>query len=64
MLHQTLNGSRLISITVSVTYQVIVGSGGLATLLKIFLVDEIPMITKGESVLYKYMVGGDAMLLE
>ena len=64
VLHQTLNGSRLISITVSVTYQVIVGSGGLATLLKIFLVDEIPMITKGESVLYKYMVGSDAMLLE
>ena len=28
------------------------------------LVDEIPMITKGESVLYKYAVGGDAMLLE
>ena len=28
------------------------------------LVDEIPMITKGESVLYKYVVGGDAMLLE
>ena len=28
------------------------------------LVDEIPMITKGESVLYKYMVGGNMMLLE
>ena len=28
------------------------------------LVDEIPMITKGESVLYKYAVGGDVMLLE
>src|ERR1700743_2303186 len=28
------------------------------------LVDEIPMITKGESVLYKYAAGGDAMLLE
>ena len=28
------------------------------------LVDEIPMITKGESVLYKYVAGGDAMLLE
>ena len=27
------------------------------------LVDEIPMITKGESVLYNYAVGGDAMLL-
>src|ERR1700743_1105125 len=28
------------------------------------LVDEIPMITKGESVLYKYAVGGNTMLLE
>ena len=28
------------------------------------LADEIPMITKGESVLYKYAVGGDVMLLE
>ena len=28
------------------------------------LVDEIPMITKAESVLYKYAAGGDAMLLE
>ena len=28
------------------------------------LVDEIPMITKGESVLYKYAAGGDAMLLK
>ena len=28
------------------------------------LVDKIPMITKGESVLYKYAVGGSAMLLE
>ena len=28
------------------------------------LVDEIPMITKGESMLYKYAAGGDAMLLE
>ena len=28
------------------------------------LVDKIPMITKGESVLYKYAAGGDAMLLE
>ena len=28
------------------------------------LVDEIPMITKGESVLYKYAAGGDTMLLE
>ena len=28
------------------------------------LADEIPMITKGESVLYKYAVGGNAMLLE
>ena len=28
------------------------------------LVDEIPMITKGESVLYKYTAGGDVMLLE
>ena len=26
--------------------------------------DEIPMITKGESVLYKYAAGGDEMLLE
>ena len=28
------------------------------------LVDEIPMITKGESVLYKYAAGSDTMLLE
>ena len=28
------------------------------------LVDEIPMIAKGESVLYKYAAGGNAMLLE
>src|ERR1700743_2792951 len=28
------------------------------------LVDKIPMITKGESVLYKYAAGGDAMLLK
>ena len=28
------------------------------------LADKIPMITKGESVLYKYAAGGDAMLLE
>ena len=28
------------------------------------LVDKIPMITKGESVLYKYAVGGNAMLLK
>ena len=28
------------------------------------LVDEIPTITKGESVLYKYVAGGDVMLLE
>ena len=28
------------------------------------LVDEIPMITKGESVLYKYAAGGNVMLLE
>ena len=28
------------------------------------LVDEIPMITKGESVLYKYVAGSNAMLLE
>ena len=26
--------------------------------------DKIPMITKGESVLYKYMAGSDTMLLE
>ena len=30
----------------------------------VFLADEIPMITKGESNLYKYVVGGDTMLLE
>ena len=30
----------------------------------ISLVEKIPMITKGESVLYKYAVGGDMMLLE
>ena len=29
-----------------------------------FLADEIPLITKGESVLYKYAAGSDAMLLE
>ena len=29
-----------------------------------FLADKIPIITKGESVLYKYAAGGDAMLLE
>ena len=46
------------------TYQVIVGSGGLFHFTNDFLVDEIPMITKGESVLYKYAVGGDAMLLK
>src|SRR6202000_622699 len=28
------------------------------------LADEIPMITKGESVLYKYAAGSDVMLLE
>ena len=28
------------------------------------LVDEIPMITKGESMLYKYTTGSDMMLLE
>ena len=28
------------------------------------LADKIPMITKGESVLYKYAAGGDMMLLE
>ena len=28
------------------------------------LADEIPMITKGESVLYKYAAGGDMMLLK
>ena len=28
------------------------------------LVDEIPMITKGESVLYKYAAGGNVMLFE
>ena len=28
------------------------------------LADKIPMITKGESVLYKYAAGGDVMLLE
>ena len=46
------------------TYQVIVGSGGLFHFTNDFLVDEIPMITKGEFVLYKYAAGGDAMLLE
>ena len=28
------------------------------------LADKIPMIAKGESVLYKYVAGGDAMLLK
>ena len=30
----------------------------------VYLVDKIPIITKGESVLYKYVAGSDAMLLE
>ena len=30
----------------------------------VFLADKIPMITKGESVLYKYVAGGNTMLLE
>ena len=38
--------------------------GFIPLLLMVSLVDEIPMITKGESVLYKYVAGGDAMLLE
>ena len=38
--------------------------GFIPLLLMVSLVDEIPMITKGESVLYKYAAGGDAMLLE
>ena len=33
-------------------------------LLMVSLADEIPMITKGESVLYKYAVGSDVMLLK
>ena len=61
---QTLNDYRLTSVAGLATYQVIVGSGGLFCFTNDFLVDEIPMITKGESVLYKYAVGGDAMLLE
>ena len=38
--------------------------GFIQLLLMVFLVDEIPMITKGEFMLYKYAAGGDAMLLE
>ena len=38
--------------------------GFIPLLLIISLVNEIPMITKGESVLYKYATGGDVMLLE
>ena len=61
---RTLNGYRLTSVVGLATYQVTVGSGVYSTLLMVFLVDEIPMITKGESVLYKYAAGGDTMLLE
>ena len=60
----TLNGYRLTSVTGLAIYQVIIGSGGLFHFTNDFLVDEIPMITKGESVLYKYAAGGDTMLLE
>ena len=64
MSRRTLNGYKLTSIAGLATYQVMVGSGVYSTLLMVSLVDEIPMITKGESVLYKYAVGGDTMLLE
>ena len=64
MSRRTLNSYRLTSIMDLATYQVTIGSGVHSTLLMVSLVDEIPMITKGESVLYKYAAGGDAMLLE
>ena len=64
MSHRTLNGYKLTFVAGLAIYQVTVGSGVYSTLLMVSLVDEIPMITKGESVLYKYVAGGDAMLLE